>query len=223
VKVFAHLFQKVAGTGRARKTAFLFDSFFFVPCTVKEKAAMEHCESERRSVMTIKITNRPTCAKEICFSLFKKTTVFAAICIVFFIAVGLLLLLTDTEGDSRVQGISYFFAALVIFLIYALRMRAVIKQFSCSISRICDQTPIQYLTFDKRIISERRVGDEIVHKIVIEYSNIKKAWETKNLILIETCSNQYITLPKCDLTEAEQTDVKRLLVTVGVPCRFKKS
>jgi hypothetical protein len=41
VKVFAHLFQKVAGTGSARKTAFLFDSFFFVPCTVKEKAAME--------------------------------------------------------------------------------------------------------------------------------------------------------------------------------------
>jgi len=38
IKVFVHLFQKVAGFGRvAQVTAFLFDNFFFAPVVSKKK------------------------------------------------------------------------------------------------------------------------------------------------------------------------------------------
>jgi hypothetical protein len=213
----------VAGTGSARITAFLFDSFFFVPCTVKEKAAMEHCESERRSIMTIKVTNRPSDAKEICFSVAKRFTVINVSLIILLTIAGLLPVFVGTDATSRVEGLGFVIFALILLLAYRWKMRRFIKQYKDSALQICAQTPIQYLTFDERIISERFVDDEIVGKTILEYSAIQKAWETKNLILIHTRGGQILVLPKCDLTEAEQTDVKRLLVTVGVPCRFKKS
>ena len=223
MKVFAHLFQKVAGTGSARKTAFLFASFFFAPLSAKEKAAMEHCESERRNIMTIKITNRPTCAKEICVSVFKKLILINAVAIITALALGLWFLLDGAEGENDFLGIVFLSAAVLLIPMSILKMRGLIRQFAYSMSQTCSQTPIQYLTFDERIISERFVDDEIVGKTAMEYSTIRKAWETKNLILIHTRGGQILVLPKCDLTEAEQADVKRLLQTVGVPCRFKKS
>ena len=51
----------------------------------------------------------------------------------------------------------------------------------------------------------------------------REANKTKNLILIHSRDNRILVLTKCDLTDTEQADVKRLLQTVGVPCRFKKA
>lgn len=173
--------------------------------------------------MTIKVTNRLTCAKEVCLSVFKKLILINAVAIVAALALGLWFLLDGDEGGNDFLGIGFLGAAVVLIPMSILKMRGLIRQFACSMSQACSQTPIQYLTFDERIIGERRVGDEIVGKTTMEYSAIQKAWETKNLILIHTRGGQILVLPKCDLTEAEQADMKRLLVTVGVPCRFKKS
>ena len=173
--------------------------------------------------MTIKVTNRPSDAKEICFSVAKRFTVINVSLIILLTIAGLLPVFVGTDATSRVEGLGFVIFALILLLAYRWKMRRFIKQYKDSALQICAQTPIQYLTFDERIISERFVDDEIVGKTILEYSAIQKAWETKNLILIHTRGGQILVLPKCDLTEAEQADVKRLLVTVGVPCRFKKS
>ena len=169
--------------------------------------------------MTIKVTNRLSDTKEICFSIAKRFTVICMILFILLMIAGLLRM----GSERMVEGLGAVIFALIFLFVYGWKMRRFIKQYNDSVLQICAQTPIQYLTFDERIIGERRVGDEIVGKTTMEYSAIQKAWETKNLILIHTRGGQILVLPKCDLSEAEQADVKRLLVTVGVPCRFKKS
>ena len=173
--------------------------------------------------MTVKVINRPENAREICLSVLKRSNLVYAGIVAFVAAVGLWFVLDRLDEQLSIMGVAFLVAAVVLIPLQAWKVSRVIKQLACVISQSSAQTPEQHITFDERIVSERRVGDEIVGKTVIEYSAIRKAWETNHLILIHTRFNQILALPKCDLTTAEQADVKRLLCAVGVPCRFKKA
>lgn len=173
--------------------------------------------------MTVKVINRPETAREVCLSVLKANNVVYAVLVLILTAAGVWLFFSPEDGFNAV-GVGFIISALVVLPVMQVwKVRRYIKQLTYAISQSCKQTPEQHIIFDERIVSERRVGDEIAGKTVIEYSAIRRAWETKNLILIHSRTNQILVLPKCDLTETEQVGVKRLLLTVAVPCRFKKA
>ena len=170
--------------------------------------------------MTVKVINRPAVAREVYFSVTKTRNIIYAVLVAVVAASGLWLLLGT---DETAQGVGFLTAAVLLIPLYAWRVHGFIKQFAYAVSQACALTPEQYIIFEERIISERHVNGEIMGKTVVEYASVRKAWETKNLILIHSRDNRILVLTKCDLTDTEQADVKRLLQTVGVPCRFKKA
>ena len=171
--------------------------------------------------MIVKTINRPESAREVCLSVLKTNNLIYAVLVLLVAGAGVWLTFGSPESGLLPVGIGFLVSTLVLPLMQAWKVKRYIKQFEAAIAQSGAQGTEQFIIFDERIVCERRVSDEIVGKTVVEYSRIRRSWETKNLILIHTYAGQMLVLAKCDLAVKEQADVKRLLVTVGVRCKFK--
>ncbi|MBE6689961.1 MAG: YcxB family protein [Ruminococcaceae bacterium] len=177
--------------------------------------------------MKVKVTNRPEYASEVVDSLLLRRNV------IVFILMGLMAFLgiwnvvggatRSDMGDIGVGALYLFFDLLLGGVLLFARYKQT-KGFAEAIRFTCTGSPQQEVLFAEQIVAERYGEDgELIGKTVTDYQTLRRAWETKNLILLYSRSNAVLILPKCDLSAEEQAGVKQILASKGVSCKFKKS